>query len=150
MGRPKTHGYCSSVIPGERFHASVYNIWCTMHSRCSNPKSPKYPYYGGRGIKVCERWAAFENFIADMGDRPEGMTLDRKNVDGDYEPSNCRWVTTAVQRRNRKDVKLEPHEPAQIRWLMKSQSAKDVAKFFELNLATVYKIKHGQIYAEVG
>src|SRR5258708_4738298 len=81
----------------------LYDVWQGMKQRCFNPNHPGYRHWGGRGITVCERWLSFANFTADMGERPEGTSLDRKNNDGDYEPGNCRWATDKVQQTNRRD-----------------------------------------------
>jgi len=83
----------------------TYRSWCAMHSRCTNPRQINWPDYGGRGITICERWRGehgFENFLADLGERPEGQTLERINVDGNYQPSNCRWATYTEQRANQR------------------------------------------------
>ena len=71
-----------------------------MKQRCLNPKNDNFPKYGGRGITICDRWQKFLNFAEDMGFRPVGTTLDRKNNDGNYEPGNCRWATPIEQSRN--------------------------------------------------
>lgn len=71
-----------------------------MLDRCENPQSNRFYTHGARGIKVCDRWKEFDNFFADMGAKPEGLTLERVNNDGDYEPSNCRWATYTEQSRN--------------------------------------------------
>lgn len=83
----------------------TYNSWRAMIDRCTNEKQPHYHNYGGRGITICERWMVFERFLADMGERPKGRTLDRINNDGNYEPGNCRWATGSEQRMNRRDSK---------------------------------------------
>lgn len=84
-----------------------YRIWIDMRCRCANPKLRSYKYYGAVGIKVCERWNDFENFLEDMGKRPDGYLIDRENPHGDYEPSNCRWVTAKESARNlRKTIRL--------------------------------------------
>lgn len=93
-----THGH---TIGGH--FTPEYQSWKGMRERCTNPKSSGYPNYGGRGIKICKRWAhSFENFFKDMGPRPKGKTLDRKNNDKGYKPSNCRWATRSEQNKNQR------------------------------------------------
>jgi len=87
-------------------HRSTYQCWQDMKQRCLNPKHKLYKHYGGRGIVICARWLNdFASFFADLGPKPDGMTLDRENNDGPYAPSNCRWATRAEQRRNQRNVK---------------------------------------------
>lgn len=78
-----------------------YKAWWAMISRCTDENNIMWRRYGGRGIKVCQRWMNLDNFLADMGKRPDGMSLDRINNDGNYEPNNCRWATKKQQTRNR-------------------------------------------------
>lgn len=80
----------------------IYNTWVSMKARCLNPSSTDFQSYGGRGIKICKEWLEFENFYADMGDRPKGLSLDRINNMGNYEPSNCRWADNITQANNRR------------------------------------------------
>jgi hypothetical protein len=78
----------------------THYAWVNMKSRCNNPNTPGYKNYGGRGIKVCKHWATFDNFLADMGECPPGLTLERKNNAKNYMPSNCCWATRTEQARN--------------------------------------------------
>lgn len=83
----------------------LYWTWTSMRSRCNNPNDSSYSNYGAIGVKVCPEWDSFEQFLVDMGERPEGTTLDRIDPNGDYTVSNCRWATAYEQRHNRRKGK---------------------------------------------
>lgn len=89
----KTHGLSKT---------KEYRTWGDMIARCTIPSQTHYSYYGGRGISVCSRWRIFLNFLEDMGPKPEGLSLERINNDGNYEPSNCKWATKSEQMKNRR------------------------------------------------
>jgi hypothetical protein len=93
----QTHGRC---------HSAEHRSWTQMKQRCNNPKNPAWGSYGGRGIVVCAEWqASFANFFRDMGICPPGLSLDRINNDGNYEPGNCRWADRTMQANNRRPAR---------------------------------------------
>lgn len=106
--RPRTHGGS-----GTQAHSS----WQNMIARCTHPSNPAYEHYQKRGITVCDRWRSFENFLADMGERPGGFreyTLERVDNDRGYEPGNCEWATWSVQAKNRTDNSGERNPAAKL------------------------------------
>jgi hypothetical protein len=95
------HGHTVSGKPSPTFHS-----WAGMTARCTNPKHIVYKHYGGRGIKVCERWHSFSNFLEDMGEKPKGLTLERSDNNKDYSPENCYWATRKQQGRNKRNSRI--------------------------------------------
>lgn len=113
----KTHGArLPDARPGLR---GAYISWASMHTRCKNPNRAQWKDYGGRGITVCRRWSGregFAHFLMDMGERPEGTTLDRIENDGNYEPGNCRWADDFVQNQNRRSCQPPEARPPEFEY----------------------------------
>ena len=122
-----------------------YHSWLAMLKRCTNPNEPAFPDYGGRGIMVCDRWRnSFESFLADMGPRPRGLTLERVDNDGNYEPGNCVWGTRKQQSRNRRSTKLDMRKVELIRaQLQAGASGREIAEEFGVSPVTISQIKRG-------
>jgi len=98
--RETTHGHRIGAVS-----TPEYSTWLNMVQRCTNPNTKDYKNYGGRGITICKRWRKFENFLKDMGPKPKGLTIERKNNNRGYSPSNCVWATRTQQIHNRRNMK---------------------------------------------
>lgn len=103
MGRPELHG-----ASGGGRRTREYYTWQSMRQRCENPAHPCYKNYGGRGLRVCNQWSAFAQFLADMGPRPVGTWIERIDNDRGYEPDNCRWATPKEQAQNKRPHPVVP------------------------------------------
>lgn len=116
---------CAHKKHGKSYH-ELYRTWIGMKFRCYNKKSSSYPHYGGRGIKICERWLDnFDNFCEDMGERPKNCSIDRINIDGDYEPGNCKWSNPREQAHNRTTSLKNKHRYFEFK-IRKDKITKDV------------------------
>lgn len=134
-----THGASSS---------KTYKIWAGMKRRCFNPHEKFYYHYGGRGITVCDRWkTSFEAFFADMGECPEGYSIERKDVNGHYEPSNCVWLPEALQGQNTRKSKLDVVKAAEIIRLKRCGGrSKQIASIYGIDKTMVDKICRGECW----
>jgi hypothetical protein len=111
------HGHVRTCeVTGRRLKSPTYVTWEHMKQRCHNPNSDFFSHYGARGIEVCERWrTSFTNVLADMGERPEGKSLDRIDVNGPYAPGNCQWATQSEQNLNRRNSRRNKGKAARAR-----------------------------------
>lgn len=134
-------------------NSPTYISWYSMLNRCLNKNSKTYNHYGGNGIKVCVAWLKFENFLSDMGCRPEGQSLDRIDSTGNYEPGNCRWADRFVQARNKRTVGMTAEVAALIRRdlndglskieIVRKHSSEKVSRF------SIYRVLRGDTWVEV-
>ncbi len=115
----------------------LYNTWKKMRDRCHNPRATQYARYGGRGVTICDRWDDFRAFVADMGPRPDGGTLDRIDTTGNYEPSNCRWASRYEQTLNRAVTRM-------VMLNGEVMCAKQAAERIGLSKRTMYKALNGR------
>lgn len=128
----------------------TYQSWRGMKERCLNEKHASYRHYGGRGISFCDRWKSFANFLEDMGERPRGLTLDRIEVDGNYNKENCKWSTPTEQARNSRSNKLDLEKVCEIRKLIsEGVSEPKIAKEFGISNGYVNNVKQRLSWKEV-
>lgn len=135
----RKHGH---AVTGQR--SPTYGTWTEMRARTTNPRHWHWAAYGGRGITICERWSSFENFLADMGERPPGMTIDRIDNDGNYELGNCRWATPRQQSANTRQAKLTADDIKIIRQLyaVGDVSLRALGRRFGVSHGTIGKTVH--------
>ena len=138
-----------AFTPGQK---GAYQSWMAMRQRCNNPNANGYRLYGGRGVKICERWSDFYSFLEDMGERPDGKSLDRyPNNKGHYEPGNCRWATQKEQIENSDQIRglehLSRDDAEQIRRRFAAGEAyQDLAVEFNRSQTNIHKIARGDTF----
>lgn len=137
------HGHGRKHLEG-KYRSETYNTWASMIQRCTNPLNGRWKDYGGRGIKICKRWLTFENFLADMGQRPSrDLSLDRyPNPNGNYEPKNCRWATRKEQQNNSRFNRRIEHNGT-------IKTLTEWANFFGIRIGTLAtRIRRGWTFQE--
>jgi hypothetical protein len=143
MARARTkHGHARRRPEG-RAGTPTYYVWAAMVQRCTNPANKEWDRYGGRGITVCSRWRDFRNFLADMGEQPEGLTLDRIDNDGGYGPGNCQWATTSEQQRNTRRGRITREAIAFIH-ANPDMTGQDLADATGISESSVSRVRRGE------
>ena len=147
--RPMPRCFNCAVERTGKSHSRDYIRWNNMHHRCSNPNSPAYDRYGGRGIRVCARWDSYEAFLSDMGRRPSaGHSIERIDNALGYQPGNCCWATRTEQNRNRRSNRLDEESARQIRCLQKlGLRATWIGQTFGVSRVMVNRIAKGLAWA---
>lgn len=119
--------------------------WRAVINRCTDPKHQNYKRYGGRGITFDPRWLDFSNFLADMGERPDGYTLDRIDTNGDYCKANCQWACSAKQQHTRRDAKLSWEKIERIKWMrLEGFTQQEIATEFGVHSSTIGRVLNGK------
>lgn len=147
-------GFCSKHYKRDyKKKNPEYSSWECMKARCFNPKNKKYHRYGGRGVTVCKEWKNdFQQFLKDMGSKPfPGAHIDREENNGNYEPSNCHWVSLQVNNRNKENTKLDIHKARAIRSIYKENivTSRALAKMFGVNKSTILAIVNNVKWKEL-
>ena len=135
------------------FGTRLYSIWAGMKSRCCNPKSPNYKDYGGRGISICKEWLEFIPFKvwALSNGYEKEITIDRIENDGNYEPNNCRWVSTTINNQNRRNTRLSAKKVILIRFLLERSrlEQKQIGSFFGVNQNVISQVKNKKLWGNI-
>lgn len=145
--------YKTGLASREADRKGIYNTWQNMKRRCLNPNHPKYHRYGGRGIDLCKDWHTIEGFKkwAESSGWQPGLTIDRIDNNGNYEPTNCRWVTPSKNSRNKSTTKISISEAETIRWLLRLGADEyKIAKEYGVSHGTIWFIKNKAIHMPEG
>lgn len=127
----------------------LHVLWQSMRQRCRDRNHKSWKWYGARGIKVCERWASFANFVADMGPKPPGLSIDRIDSNGDYEPANCRWVDMLTQARNKTTNRLDLPTAERIRQEYEARGRtgiRPMARVYNISPQLLRRVVRGEIW----